>query len=153
MGRGQAGPDRGVGSRDPGGGDGTGLGEVSFYSAFSDRVKRLQDSLLRLLTDLRAGGATIAAYGAATKGATLLNTSGVPRGLIEYVVDRNVHKQGRWMPGVRLPILPVEEIERRRPDYLLVLVWNVATEVIRQQAAYDEAGGFFLIPVPAVTLR
>ena len=86
--------------------------------------------------------------GAAAKGATLLNTTGIGTDLVAYVVDRNVHKQGRWMPGCRLPIRPVETLLEERPDDLLLLAWNFATEIIAQQQDFATAGGTFYVPLP-----
>lgn len=118
------------------------------YLAFGARVTAVQDELRRLLTDLKAGGASIAAYGAAAKGATLLNSTGIGTDLLDFVVDRNPHKQGRWLPGAGLPILPPEALLEQRPDYVLILAWNYAAEVRAQQAEYEAAGGRFLVPVP-----
>ena len=81
-------------------------------------------------------GRRVAAYGAAAKGATLLNSTGIGRDLVDYVVDRNVHKQGKLMPGCRLPIRPVEALLEDQPDDVLLLAWNFADEIVAQQAAY-----------------
>lgn len=107
-----------------------------------------QVELVALLRSLRGQGATIAAYGAAAKGATLLNSAGIGANLVDFVVDKNPHKQGRLMPGARLPILDPSALVERRPDYVLLLAWNVATEVMEQQRAYSAAGGRFIVPVP-----
>ena len=100
------------------------------------------------MRELQAGGRRVAAYGAAAKGATLLNSTGIGTDLIEYVVDRNPHKQGKLMPGCRLPILPVETLVDDRPDDLLLLSWNFADEIVSQQRAYVDGGGHVHIPVP-----
>ncbi|MBL7495996.1 class I SAM-dependent methyltransferase [Frankia sp. CNm7] len=118
------------------------------YGNFGAEVGELQRELLALLTDLRAQGKTIAAYGAAAKGATLLNSTGINTDLIDFVVDRNVHKQGKYMPGARLPILPPEALLERQPDYLLLLAWNVKNEIMAQQSEYASRGGSFIVPVP-----
>ncbi|MBV8091900.1 MAG: methyltransferase, partial [Acetobacteraceae bacterium] len=97
---------------------------------------------------LKADGARIAAYGAAAKGATLINYVGVGTDLIDFVVDRNVHKHGRYMPGQKIEILPPEALLERKPDYVLVLAWNFIDEIAAQQRAYLEGGGRFIIPVP-----
>jgi hypothetical protein len=104
--------------------------------------------LRQLLSDLRQQGRRVAAYGAAAKGATLLNSSGIGRDLIAYVVDRNMHKQGKLMPGCRLPILSTDVLAEDRPGALLLLAWNLADEIVAQQQAYADAGGRFYVPVP-----
>ncbi len=101
-----------------------------------------------LLRRLRAEGSRIAAYGAAAKGSTLLNYAGIGTDLIDFVVDRNVHKQGRLMPGVHIPIRPTEALLEERPDYVLLLAWNFADEILAQQEEYRSLGGRFIVPVP-----
>ncbi|ONH33679.1 class I SAM-dependent methyltransferase [Pseudofrankia asymbiotica] len=125
-----------------------GLDSFERYGSFGAEVSELQGELRALLTDLKAQGKTIAAYGAAAKGATLLNSTGINTELIDFVVDRNVHKQGKYMPGARLPILPAEALQERQPDYLLLLAWNVKNEIMAQQAEYAARGGKFIVPVP-----
>ena len=125
-----------------------GLVEAGYYRDFAARVEGVKHGLLELLARLRAGGARIAAYGAAAKGVTLLSYVGVGAETIEYVVDRNVHKQGRYMPGVRLPIADPARLLADRPDYVLLLAWNFADEILAQQDAYRRAGGRFIVPVP-----
>ena len=125
-----------------------GMTAIGYYQDFAARVSRLAEQLRTLLASLRADGATIAAYGAAAKGATLLNYSGIGTETIAFVADRNVHKQGRYMPGVRLPIVDPAELLVRRPDYLLLLAWNFAEEIIVQQVEYAAGGGRFIVPVP-----
>jgi hypothetical protein len=125
-----------------------GVDAIDFYRAFAGRVADTVDGLRRLLSDLRADGARIAAYGAAAKGSTLLNVSGIGPELVDYVVDRNPHKQGLLMPGVHLPIRDPEVLLRDRPDLCLLLAWNFADEIVRQQQAYLEQGGRFIVPVP-----
>ena len=96
---------------------------------------------------IRAGGSRIVGYGAAAKGATLLNYMEFERGVIEYVVDRNPAKVGKYLPGVRLPIRPVETLAQDKPDYVLILAWNFAKEIIRQNQDYIRLGGKFILPV------
>lgn len=129
-----------------------GLDGFEAYRDFGRRVERTQTALRELLVQLRAEGASVAAYGAAAKGATLLNSSGIDHTLVDFVVDRNVHKQGKLMPGARLPIVDPAELVSRRPDYVLLLAWNVRDEVMRQQATYREGGGRFIVPVPEPTV-
>jgi len=125
-----------------------GIDRFSYYEGFAQRVEALKTDLLALLRGLRAEGRSIAAYGAAAKGSTMLNYVGVDRDLVSFVVDRNVHKQGLHMPGTHQPILPVEALVDQRPDYTLILAWNFKDEIMRQQSAYTEAGGRWIVPVP-----
>lgn len=125
-----------------------GIDGAGYYREFSSAVGRLRDELLALLRRLKSDGKTIAAYGAAAKGATMLNFCGIDADLVDFVVDRNVHKHGRLMPGCKLPILPAEALMQRRPDYVLLLAWNFSEEIAAQQKAYLDAGGCFIVPVP-----
>jgi SAM-dependent methyltransferase len=126
----------------------TGMREFAHYRDFAERVSRIQQSLLDLLGKLRADGRRIAAYGAAAKGSTLVNSIGIGTDLVEFVVDRNVHKQGLLMPGVHLPIRAPEALLEEQPDYLLLLAWNFKDEIVAQQDEYARRGGKFIVPVP-----
>lgn len=126
----------------------SGMSESSWYQTFADAAKRVQQSLRETITSLKAEGKTIAAYGAAAKGTILLNTAGIKRHQLEYVVDRNVHKQGQFVPGIDLPILAPEKILETQPDYLLILPWNLKEEIIEQEKTYQERGGRFIVPLP-----
>lgn len=126
-----------------------GLDTFTYYEGFAKRVEQLKADLLALLRGLRAQGKTVAAYGAAAKGSTMLNYVGIGTDLVDFVVDRNTHKQGLLMPGTHQPILPVDALLERRPDYTLILAWNFKDEIMRQQSAYAEAGGRFIVPVPS----
>lgn len=127
-----------------------GLDQFSSYERFGDRVTSLQRQLRSELLRRKLSGQSIAAYGAAAKGATLLGSTGIDATTIDFVVDRNEHKHGRYLPGTGIPVLPVEALVQRRPDVVLLLAWNVADEVVRQQQPYLDAGGTFLLPVPEV---
>jgi SAM-dependent methyltransferase len=127
-----------------------GLTGLAFYQRFAEDIAALKSSLLGVLTHLRAHGHRLAAYGAAAKGSTLLNCFGIGRDYLEYVVDRSPYKQGRYMPGVHLLIDSPTRLLRDRPDFVLLLTWNFADEILRQQQEYRRAGGRFIIPVPAV---
>jgi len=124
-----------------------------YYLDFAKRVEELKTEVTDVIRRLQAEGATIAAYGAAAKGTVLLNHFGLDHDTIDFVVDRSVHKQGLVMPGVGIPILAAEELERRRPDYTLLLAWNFADEILEQQQSYRAAGGTFIVPVPTISLR
>ena len=124
-----------------------GMGEFSYYTSFAARVAELRDSLREAVHEIRAAGRRLAAYGAAAKGATLLNYMEFSPGVIEYVVDRNPAKVGKYLPGVKLPIRAVETLMQDRPDYVLVLAWNFAREIIGQNQDYTNLGGRFIVPV------
>jgi hypothetical protein len=111
-------------------------------------VQGVRAALCAMVRRLKAEGARLAAYGAAAKGTTLLSYCGLDRRVIDYVVDRNTFKQGRYMPGSRLPILAPEKLLEDRPDCTLLLPWNFAEEILAQQAEYRAGGGRFLIPIP-----
>jgi SAM-dependent methyltransferase len=129
-----------------------GLTSFEFYDGFGREVADIKTELLRLLEGLRADGKTIAAYGAAAKGSTLVNYVGIGSTLVDFVVDRNIHKQGLLMPGVHLPILPPEALLEQQPDYLLLLAWNFKDEILAQQAEYMRRGGRAIVPVPYPTI-
>jgi SAM-dependent methyltransferase len=125
-----------------------GVDKVTFYHDFADRVRSLREALAHLLVSERAKRKRIACYGAAAKGATLVNYLNLGEGFFEFVADANPYKQGKYMPGQRIPIRHPDELAAAQPDYVLLLVWNFAGEVMRQQATYRERGGSFIIPVP-----
>lgn len=125
-----------------------GLTDFRYYADFAERVDTVRRDLLALLHDLRDRGASIAAYGAAAKGATLVNSVGIGTDLVDYVVDRNVHKQGKYMPGVHLPIRDPSVLLEEQPDYVLLLSWNFASEILAQQDEFVRRGGRFIVPVP-----
>jgi SAM-dependent methyltransferase len=125
-----------------------GVDKVSFYNDFADRVRALRDSLAALLVSETAKGKRIACYGAAAKGATLVNYLDLGEGFFEFVADANPYKQGKYMPGQRIPIRHPDQLVAAQPDHVLLLVWNFAGEVMRQQATYRQRGGSFVIPVP-----
>jgi len=126
----------------------SGMDRLDYYSNFSSRVERIRSDLKALLERLRRGGARIAGYGAAAKGTILLNFSGIGHEVLGFVADRNVHKQGRYIPGVRLPIASPARILEDQPDYLLILPWNFKEEIMQQQSEYRRRGGRFIVPVP-----
>lgn len=125
-----------------------GMHTLNFYADFAEHLTRVREKLRVLVLDLKAKGKRIAAYGAAAKGATLLNYAGLDYTTIDYVVDRNVHKVGKFMPGIHIPIRGVDHIENDKPDYLLLLAWNFSEEIMSEQARYAQRGGAFILPVP-----
>jgi SAM-dependent methyltransferase len=129
-----------------------GMKEEGFYKTFSDRVAALKIELKRTLAALKQQGHRIAAYGAAAKGSTLLNYSAVGAETLDFVADRSTYKQGKLMPGVHVPIVPPERLLTDKPDYVLLLVWNFADEVLKQQSEFRKRGGKFILPVPSVSI-
>jgi hypothetical protein len=129
-----------------------GVSGLDFYLGFSEKVERLRKQLLELLRDLRARNKRIAVYGASAKGSTLLNYFGIGRETLAYVVDRSTVKQGYYTPGTHLRIYDTEKLLEDMPDYVLLLTWNFADEILEQQAEYRRRGGRFIIPIPEMRL-
>jgi SAM-dependent methyltransferase len=125
-----------------------GVDRVEFYNDFASRVRALRRSLVDLLVSEKADGKRIACYGAAAKGATMVNYLDLGEGFFEFVADANPFKQGKYMPGQRIPIRHPDQLVVEQPDDVLLLAWNFAGEVMRQQATFRERGGRFIIPVP-----
>jgi SAM-dependent methyltransferase len=125
-----------------------GMDKLSWYESFSARVNAIRDELRELLAGLRQHGFRLAGYGAAAKGTIMLNFAGIGPDTLDFVADRNTHKQGRYIPGVRLPIVAPERILEVQPDYVLILPWNFRDEIMEQQAEYRRRGGKFIVPVP-----
>jgi hypothetical protein len=125
-----------------------GIDHIEFYRKFSHRVENLKTSLLTMLRDLKDQGKHIAAYGAAAKGSTMINFVGIGTDLLDFVADKNVHKQGRYMPGQHVPIVAAEKIAAEQPDYVLLLPWNLENEILAQEQEFRDKGGKFIIPVP-----
>ncbi len=127
-----------------------GVNTLAYYEGFANQVRALKDDLVALLAKLKQEGKSIAAYGASAKGSTLLNYYGVGADTLDFVADRSTYKQGRLTPGTHIPIVPPEELLKRKPDYTLLLTWNFADEILAQQKAYRDAGGKFIVPIPKV---
>ncbi|MCA8903744.1 MAG: class I SAM-dependent methyltransferase [Hyphomonas sp.] len=125
-----------------------GLNRAETYEAWGEKVRGIKRDLLELLIDLKRQGKSIAAYGAPAKAGTLLNFCGVARDFIDFTCDLAPSKQGKFVPGVRVPILPPEAISEHKPDYVLILVWNIKDEVMKQLSGIREWGGKFVVPVP-----
>src|SRR5690606_28503822 len=118
------------------------------YRDFQARTDRIKHELTRFLLDARRDGKRVAAYGAAAKGNTLLNYAGIRADLIDFVVDRNPAKQDKYMPGSRIPIASEERLKQEKPDYVLVLPWNLKTELEVQLAYVKEWGGRLVTAIP-----
>jgi SAM-dependent methyltransferase len=125
-----------------------GLADLTTYSQFAMRVEACRESLLSFLAGARQEGKRVAAYGAAAKGNTLLNFCGVTPAEIVLVADRNPHKQGKYLPGTHIPVVPPEELMRVKPSYVLILPWNLRDEISGQLAGIAAWGGRFVTPVP-----
>lgn len=125
-----------------------GLTDVSRYHRFAAQVEETKRGILDLLIQLKRQGATIAGYGAPGKGNTLLNYCGIRSDFLDFTVDRSPYKQGKFLPGTHIPIYAPEEIDRRRPDYVFILPWNIKDEIIAQLAHIREWGGRFIVPIP-----
>lgn len=126
-----------------------GLTGFAAYERFGDRVAGIAEELRSMLARLVDEGATIAAYGATAKGSTLVNFAGIDHRTLAFIADRNPHKQGFWTPGARVPIVPAEALLEHQPDYTLLLAWNFAEEIMRQQDEYRRRGGRFIVPIPS----
>ena len=127
-----------------------GLERADTYLSFAEQVRATKRSLLKFLISAQEAGKRVVGYGAPAKGNTLLNYCGVRTDLIEYTVDRSPHKQGHFLPGVHIPVYGPEHIRETRPDYVLILPWNLKDEVIAQMADIREWGGRFVVPIPEV---
>lgn len=129
-----------------------GLRHMETYHGFSEQVRATKRNILSLLIRLKNEGKSICGYGAPGKGNTLLNYCGIGPDFLDFTVDRNPYKHGRFTPGMRIPILPVEAIERARPDYVFILPWNLKTEILGQMRHIAAWGGKFVVPIPVPTI-
>ncbi len=127
-----------------------GLARLETYQSFDERVRRVKRGLLRFLIQAREEGKTVAGYGAPAKGNTLLNYCGVRTDFLDYTVDRSPHKQGRFLPGTRIPIHAPDRLRETRPDYVLILPWNLKDEIMEQMADVRSWGGRFVVAIPEV---
>jgi hypothetical protein len=129
-----------------------GFENVRYYSSFSAKVHRTKRELLSFLIKCKDRGAKLCGYGAPGKGNTLLNYCGIGTDFLDFTVDRNPYKHGRYTPGMHIPILPVSAIDEARPDYLLVLPWNLKTEIVESMRHIGQWGCKFIIPIPNVDI-
>jgi SAM-dependent methyltransferase len=127
-----------------------GLSRLETYCSFDERVRRVKRGLLRFLIQAREEGRSIAGYGAPAKGNTLLNYCGVRTDFLDFTVDRSPHKQGRFLPGTRIPIHGPDRLREARPDYVLILPWNLKEEIMEQMADVRSWGGRFVVAIPEV---
>jgi SAM-dependent methyltransferase len=129
-----------------------GLTHMDTYAHFAEQVQESKRALLELLIRLRRERKRVAGYGAPGKGNTLLNYCGIRTDFVEFTVDRNPYKHGRFLPGTHIPIYPVAQLARRRPDYILILPWNLRDEIVEQLAYAREWGARFIIPIPTARI-
>lgn len=127
-----------------------GMADVAYYESFEGQVRELKRRLLDFLIQVRREGKSIVGYGAPGKGNTLLNYCGIRTDLLDYTVDRNPHKQGKYLPGTHIPIHPPEKIAETEPDFVLILPWNLREEIMAQLAYIRDWGGIFVVPIPDV---
>ena len=129
-----------------------GLDRYDYYASFGARVRDFRKKARSLISGIKAEGKRVAAYGAAAKGTIMLNFLDLAPRTIDYVVDRNVHKQGKYMPGVRVRVDDPARLQSDRPDYVMILPWNFRDEIVRQQQEFLEGGGRFIVPIPALEI-
>ncbi len=130
----------------------SGLRTLATYAAFAEGVRETKRTLLAFLIECQRKGKRVVGYGAPAKGNTLLNYCGIREDFVEYTVDRSPHKQGRYLPGTRIPIYEPARIAQTKPDYVLILPWNIRDEIVDQMAHIREWGGKFVIPIPRVEI-
>lgn len=129
-----------------------GVDTLAYYSTFEERVRETKRALLEFLVRAKRAGKRVVGYGAPGKGNTLLNYCGVRTDFLDFTVDRNPHKHGKFTPGTRIPILAPESIRDSRPDFVLILPWNLKSEIVNQLAYIREWGGQFVVPIPELTV-
>jgi hypothetical protein len=129
-----------------------GLTELAGYQGFESRVRKVKRDLLRFLIAAREDGKSVVGYGAPAKGNTLLNYCGIRTDLLDYTVDRSPRKQGWFLPGTRIPVYAPERIMETRPDYILILPWNLQSEITQQMKAVREWGARFVVPIPELKI-
>jgi hypothetical protein len=125
-----------------------GLTEIDGYSSYQPRVEATKHNLLDFLIQAKRAGHTVVGYGAPGKGNTLLNYCGIRTDLLAFTVDRNPYKHGRFLPGTHIPVHPPEALDQARPDYVLILPWNLRDEIAEQLESVRSWGGKFVVPIP-----
>ena len=126
--------------------------DIARYASFADQVRRTKRNLLTFLIDAKDDGKKICGYGAPGKGNTLLNYCGIGTDFVDFTVDRNPYKHGRFTPGMHIPIHDVAAIDAAKPDYVLILPWNLRDEIVRQMRHVGSWGGKFVVPIPEVEI-
>ena len=129
-----------------------GYKSLELYAAYDEQVKATKRKLLAFLIEAKNAGKSVVGYGAPGKGNTLLNYCGIGTDFIDFTVDRNPHKHGRFTPGTHIPVLPVEALDAARPDYVLILPWNLRKEIVAQMRHIGQWGGKFVVPIPEATI-
>lgn len=129
-----------------------GMNRTGYYQGFQEQANKVKNDFLVFLLEAKRQGKAVAAYGAAAKGNTLLNYSGIRPDLLPYVVDKNPNKQGKYLPGIRIPIVAEAHLRNKRPDYVVILPWNLKTEVMEQLSYIRDWGGVFVIAVPELKI-
>ena len=130
--------------------EGVGMRTAEYYTGFQGKSEKVKDDFVAFLIEAKRKGKSVAAYGAAAKGNTLMNFAGIRPGLIHFVVDKNPAKQGKFMPGSRIPVESEERLWKERPDYIVILPWNLREEIMEQLAYVQEWGGKFVTAVPSL---
>ena len=129
-----------------------GFETFEYYALFEEKVKETKRKLIEFLIQVKREGKTIVGYGAPGKGNTLLNYCGIRTDFLDYTVDRNPHKQGNFLPGTHIPVYHPDKIKETRPDYVLILPWNLKKEISTQLSYISNWGGKFVVPIPEVTI-
>jgi len=127
-----------------------GMQTTEYYDGFQNKADRVKYDLIDFLIKQKKNGKKVAAYGAAAKGNTLLNYCGSKKDLIEFVVDASPHKQGMFLPGSHIPVVTEKEIKKTKPDFVIILPWNIKNEIIEQLSYIQEWGGKFVVPIPEI---
>jgi hypothetical protein len=124
--------------------------DLDYYLGYQSRVEATKRAFLKFLIEQKEMGKQVIAYGAPAKGNTLLNFCGVRTDLIEYTVDRSPHKQGRYLPGTRIPVFAPDKVAETKPDFVVILPWNLKAEIAEQMSDVRSWGGKFVVPIPEV---
>ncbi len=129
-----------------------GMNGIAYYTGFQDRADKVKDDLLKFLIEQKQNGRNVAAYGAAAKGNTLLNYCGIRKDLLEFVVDASPYKQGKYLPGSHIPVVSEKEIKKSKPDFVIILPWNIQEEIIAQLEYIRAWRGKFAVPIPHIKI-
>jgi len=130
-----------------------GIDNLELYKKFADKIYDVKEKLVSCIKNIKKQGKTIAGYGAPAKSTTLLNFSGLGKDQIDYIVEDNPLKVGLYAPGTHIPIMPSEYLDEKTPDYILILAWNFAAEILEKTKKYAEKGVKFIIPLPKLEIK